>query len=155
MADQTIIDQLIATVRELNLDVRSRDFGQTVSAADLTGKTDSVPAILFGMRSREMNASQAVKRMLLGDAVESDDEPANLSEQQVAAGTSARVLLSQFGTAREAILSQVRELSDDVWNQTMVTPRGEMTLKAYLQTLVDRDAERMQQIKALLGNVKV
>ena len=155
MADQTIIDQLIATVRELNLDVRSRDFGQMISAADLTGKTDSIPAILYGMRSREMNASQAVKRMLLGEAATGDDEPAILSEQQVAAGTSARVLLSQFATAREAILSQVRELSDDQWNQMMVTPRGEMTLKAYLQTLVDRDAERMQQIKSLLGNVKV
>lgn len=155
MADQTIIDQLIATVRELNLEIRSRDFGQTVSAADLTGKMDSVPAILFGMRDREMNASQAVKRMLLGEPAASDDEPASLSEQQVAAGTSAKILLSQFGTAREAILSQVRELPDEVWNQTMVTPRGEMTLKAYLQTLVDRDSERVQQIKSLLGKVSV
>src|SRR6185312_13062232 len=155
MADQTIIDQLIATVRELNSEIRTRDFGQMVSAADLTGKMDSVPAILFSMRDREMNASQAVKRMLLGEAVASDDEPATLSEQQVAAGTSARILLSQFGTAREAILSQVRELSDDVWNQTMVTPRGEMTLKEYLQTLVDRDQERLQQIKSLLGKVGV
>jgi len=155
MADQTIIDQLIATVRELNSEIRTRDFGQMVSAADLTGKMDSVPAILFSMRDREMNASQAVKRMLLGEAVASDDEPATLSEQQVAAGTSARILLSQFGTAREAILSQVRELSDDAWNQTMVTPRGEMTLKEYLQTLVDRDQERLQQIKSLLGKVGV
>ncbi|HEX3724139.1 MAG TPA: hypothetical protein VHV31_15230 [Nitrolancea sp.] len=155
MADQAIIDQLIATIRELNMEIRSRDFGQTVSAADLTGKSDSVPAILFGMRSREMNASQAVKRMLLGEEVVSDDEPATLSEQQVAAGTSAKILLSQFGTAREAILSQVRELPDETWNQTMVTPRGEMTLKDYLQTLVERDNERMAQIKALLGKVSV
>jgi hypothetical protein len=155
MADQTIIDQLIATVRELNMEIRSRDFGQMISAADLTGKTDSIPAILFGMRDREMNASQAVKRMLLGDAAASDDEPASLSEQQVAAGTSAKILLSQFGTAREAILSQVRELPDETWNQTMITPRGEMTLKAYLQTLVDRDNERVQQIKSLLGQVSV
>ena len=155
MADQAIIDQLIATVRELNLEIRSRDFGQTISAADLTGKVDSVPAILYGMRDREMNASQAVKRMLLGEPVTGDDEPASLSEQQVAAGTSAKILLSQFGTAREAILSQVRELPDEVWNQTMVTPRGEMTLKGYLQTLVDRDTERVQQIKSLLGKVSV
>jgi hypothetical protein len=49
----------------------------------------------------------------------------------------------------------VRELPDDVWNQTFATPRGEMSLKAYLQTLVDRDSERMQQIKSLLGKVSV
>jgi hypothetical protein len=102
-----------------------------------------------------MNASQAVKRMLLGEEAASDDEPAVLTEQQVAAGTSARILLSQFGTAREAILSQVRELPDETWNQTMVTPRGEMTLKAYLQTLIDRDTERMAQIKSLIGKVSV
>lgn len=155
MADQTIIDQLIATVRELNLEIRGRDFGGDVSAEDLTGHTDTVPGILYQMRGREMNASQAVKRMLLGEAVTSDDEAAVLSEQQVQAGTSPRVLLSQFGTAREAILSQVRELPDEVWDQTFATPRGEMSLKSYLQTLVDRDAERMQQIKALLGKVSV
>lgn len=155
MADQTIIDQLIATVRELNLDIRGREFGGDVSAADLTGRTDTVPAILYAMRAREMNASQAVKRMLLGEAATSDDEAAVLSEQQLQAGTAPRILLSQFGTAREAILSQVRELPDEVWNQTFSTPRGEMSLKAYLQTLIDRDSERVQQIKALLGKVSV
>jgi hypothetical protein len=155
MADQTIIDQLIATVRELNLEIRGRDFGESISADDLTGRTDSIPAILYSMRGREMNASQAVKRMLLGEAVTSDDEAATLSEQQLQAGTSPRILLSQFGTAREAILSQVRELPDEVWNQTFATPRGEMTLKAYLQTLIDRDTEHMQQIKSLLGKVSV
>jgi hypothetical protein len=155
MADQTIIDQLIATVRELNLEIRGRDFGATISAEDLTGRADSIPAILYQMRGREMNASQAIKRMLLGEAVSDDDEAAVLSEQQLQAGTSPRVLLSQFGTAREAILSQVRELPDEVWNQTFSTPRGEMSLKAYLQTLIDRDNERMPQIKALLGKVNV
>lgn len=155
MADQTIIDQLIATVRELNMDIRGRDFGGDVSADDLTGHTDSIPALLYSMRAREMNASQAVKRMLLGEAATSDDEVVVLSEQQLQAGTSPRILLSQFGTAREAILSQVRELPDEVWNQTFSTPRGEMSLKAYLQTLIDRDAERVQQIKALLGKVSV
>lgn len=155
MADQTIIDQLIATVRELNMEVRGRDFGGELSAADLTGRQDSIPALLYQMRGREMNASQAIKRMMLGEAATSDDEAAVLSEQQVQAGTSPRVLLSQFGTAREAILSQVRELPDEVWDQTFSTPRGEMSLKAYLQTLVDRDNEKMQQIKALLGKVSV
>ena len=47
MADQTIIDQLIATVRELNLEIRGRDFGESISADDLTGRTDSIPAILY------------------------------------------------------------------------------------------------------------
>lgn len=151
MADQAIVDQLIATYRELNMKVRGRDFGAPGAPEDLVGKTDSVPAILFGLRNRELNVSQAVKAMILGREVTGDDEPATLSEQQVAAGTSPSVLLSQFGTARESILSQVRELPDEVWNQKFVTPRGEMTLKDYLKTLVDRDNERMKQIDALLG----
>ncbi len=155
MADQAIVDQLIATYRELNMKVRGRDFGVPGTPEDLVGKTDSVPAILFGLRNRELNVSQAVKAMILGRDVTGDDEPATLSEQQVAAGTSPSVLLSQFGTARESILSQVRELPDEVWNQKFVTPRGEMTLKDYLQTLVDRDNERMKQIDALLGKVGV
>jgi hypothetical protein len=155
MPDQAIIDQLIATYRELNMKVRGRDFGAPKPPEELVGKFDSVPAVLFALRNRELNVSQAVKGMLLGQDVTGDDEPAVLSEQQIAAGTSPAVLLSQFGTARESILSQVRELPDETWEQTFVTPRGEMTLKAYLQTLVDRDQERMQQIDALLGKVGV
>jgi hypothetical protein len=155
MPDQSIVDQLIATYRELNHKVRGRDFGAPKSPEELVGKTDSVPAILFGMRNRELNVSQAVKAMLLGHPVPDDDEPAVLSEQQVAAGTSAPILLSQFGTARESILSQVRELPDEVWDQTFVTPRGEMTLKSYLQTVVDRDTERLAQVESILGKVSV
>jgi len=155
MPDQAIIDQLITTYRELNMKVRGRDFGADIPPEDLVGKSDSVPAVLFALRNRELNVSQAVKQMLLGGEATGDDEPAILSEQQVAAGTSVRILLSQFGTARESILSQVRELPDDTWNENFKTPRGEMTLKAYLQTLVDRDRERMSQIDALLGKVSV
>jgi hypothetical protein len=155
MPDQVIIDQLIATYRELNMKIRGLDFGTEVAPAELIGKTDSVPAILFALRNRELNVSQAVKAMLLGGEATGDDEPAVLSEQQIAAGTSPRVLLSQFGTARESILSQVRELPDETWDQIFKTPRGEMSLKAYLQTLVDRDKERMMQIDGLLGKVSV
>lgn len=155
MPDQAIIDQLIATYRELNMKVRGRDFGQLQTPEELIGKSDSVPAILFALRNRELNVSQSVKAMLLGLAVTGDDETAVLSEQQIAAGTSASVLLSQFGTARESILSLVRELPDETWEKTFTTPRGEMSLRAYLQTLVDRDAERMKQIDGLLGKVGV
>lgn len=155
MPDQAIVDQLIATYRELNHKIRGRDFGAPKPPEELIGRTDSVPAILFGMRNRELNVSQAVKAMLLGQDVTGDDEPAVLSEQQVAAGTAVPVLLSQFGTARESILSQVRELPDEVWGQTFTTPRGELTLKAYLQTVVDRDTERLAQIESILGKVSV
>ncbi len=155
MPDQAIIDQLIATYRELNLKVRGLNFGNEIAPEELVGKTDSVPAILFALRNRELNVSQAVKQILLGGEATGDDEPAVLSEQQIAAGTSPRVLLSQFGTARESILSQVRELPDETWDQVFKTPRGEMSLKAYLQTLVDRDKERLAQLDAELAKVKV
>lgn len=155
MPNQAIVDQLIATFRDLNAKVRGRDFGAPKSPEELMGKTDSVPAVLFALRNRELNVSQAVKAMLVGQDVADDDEPAVLSEQQIAAGTSCSVLLSQFGTARESILSQVRELPDEAWDQNYVTPRGEMTLKAYLTTIIDRDAERMKQIDDILAKVGV
>ena len=155
MPDQAIIDQLIATYRELNLKVRGLEFPSEIAPEDLVGRVDSVPAILFALRNRELNVSQAVKQILLGGEATGDDEPAILSEQQIAAGTSPRVLLSQFGTARESILSQVRELPDETWDKVFKTPRGEMSLKAYLQTLVDRDKERLAQLDAELAKVKV
>ncbi|HET7034930.1 MAG TPA: hypothetical protein VFI42_04545 [Thermomicrobiaceae bacterium] len=146
MADQTIIDELIASYRELNHRVRGRDFGPPRSDADLANDTTSVMGILFQMRNRELRASQSVKNLLSGgESLGSDETPVDPSEATGAPHTVS-ILLSQFGTAREATLSQVRDRSDEEWAKVYETPRGSMSLGDYLKTLVDRDRDRMQEI---------
>ena len=140
MADQAIIDRLIDTYRTLNMQLRGQQIPPAVE--------QPIAEILRRLRDRELHASQAIKQMLLNrDVVFDDDELPDDTDTQPA---TALALLAQFGTAREATLSVVRELPDEVWETTYPTPRGEMTLRAYLQTLIDRDAQRIAEIQALL-----
>ncbi|MCS7051067.1 MAG: hypothetical protein NZL87_05590, partial [Thermomicrobium sp.] len=76
-----------------------------------------------------------------------------LTLQQTAQGLQATVLLSQFGTAREATLAMVRDLPDNIWQQEFETPRGRMTLRAYLETLVARDREALRALEERLGHL--
>lgn len=143
MPDQEVIDGLIASYRELNHRVRG---------AGLTGAGEDSPItqILRRLRDRELRASQAIKRMVAGEAAEATDEAeADMAEFQ-GIPVSPTVLLSQFGTAREATLAMVRELPDEEWNRTVTSPIGEMTLRDYLKSLVDRDRQRMTEIDATL-----
>lgn len=153
MPDQEIIDGLIASYRELNLKVRSAS--PEATGAEDSRSDDTINGILRQMRDRELRASQAIRRLVAGEhATESDEGEAVLAEYQDRGNVSTAMLLSQFGTARESTLSMVRELPEEVWNQTTQTPRGEMTLKEYLKTLVDRDNERIGQIDALLSKAR-
>src|SRR5690606_12089315 len=143
--DQEIIDGLIATYRELNHRVRGG--GQALPDS----VNESLVATLRQLRDRELRASQAIKRILVGEAVEEDDEAlltdTEFSEQ---ISRSPNVLLSQFGTAREATLAMVRELPDEEWNKVVQTPLGQMSLRDYLKSLVDRDRQRLEEIDGLL-----
>lgn len=143
MPDQAIIDGLIATYRELNHRIRGANFG--ANSADIN-------QAILQLRNRELNASQAIKQFLLGNEVPTDDEGEASSEfeERSTRAPSTDVLLSQFGTAREATLSLVRDLPDEQWNQIYTTPRGQLSLRDYLQTLVDRGQQTIQQVDAQL-----
>jgi hypothetical protein len=62
-----------------------------------------------------------------------------------------RVLLSEFGTAREAILALVREMSDEQWEQERETPHGPMTVRAAIERLVEEDRKFMAEIEPALA----
>lgn len=141
MPDQSVIDSLIATYRDLNFRIR----GLGAQADANTALVDALRAL----RDRELRASQAIKQILAGDAVTEDDE-LPLGDEAPLGGNTAASLLSQFGTAREATLAMIRELPDEEWNKTVTTPRGELTLAAYVQTLIDRDRQRLEEIDNLL-----
>ena len=147
MPNQEMIDALIASYRELNHKIRGANIGDEVTVQELEKGHDSISGILYQMRNRELNASQAIKRMVQGlDSPQSDDEATVLTEQQVASGIRPHILLSQFGTAREASLSVLRELPDEEWDKEYQTPRGRMTLRQYVQSLIDRDREQIRRI---------
>jgi hypothetical protein len=155
MADEAIIGELIATYRELNHRIRGRDFGPGRPESELDGNNNSIAGILYQMRNRELRMSQTVKRLLAGGEALPDDEDVRITGDVGAGMYTATVLLSQFGTAREATLSQVRGLSDEGWAQVYSTPRGSMSLKDLMQTLIDRDRERLQEIDQLLQKTGV
>ncbi len=152
MADRDVIDGLIATYRELNQRFRPKLLTLN-SGQDPRSNPNSAIGILYRLRNRELNASQAVKEMLLsGETSITDDEAEPLvTLQQTALGLTAAVLLSQFGTAREATLAMVRDLPDEVWQQAFNTPLGQMTLREYLQSLVERDRAAMEQLEQHLA----
>ncbi len=152
MADRDVIDALIATYRELNL--RFRPLLATMNAGQGGLDDPATPlGILYRLRNRELNASQAIKEMLRGGerTILDDESEPLVTLQQTALGMIPTVLLSQFGTAREATLAMVRDLPDEVWQQEFDTPRGRMTLRAYLETLIQRDREAISALEKLLG----
>ena len=152
MADRDVVEALIATYRELNQRFRPLLAAMNTDAGTVEDPT-SLLGILYRLRNRELNASQAIKEMLRGGErtiVDDEAEPL-VTLQQTALGLVPIVLLSQFGTAREATLAMVRDLPDSVWQQEFETPRGRMTLRAYLETLIARDREAIRALEERLG----
>jgi hypothetical protein len=152
MADRDVVEALIATYRELNQRFRPLLAAMNADAEAIEDPTSPL-GILYRLRNRELNASQAIKEMLRGGErtiVDDEAEPL-VTLQQTALGLVPIVLLSQFGTAREATLAMVRDLPDSVWQQEFETPRGRMTLRAYLETLIARDREAIRALEERLG----
>ncbi len=152
MADRDVVEALIAAYRELNQRFRPLLAAMNADAGTVEDPT-SLLGILYRLRNRELNASQAIKEMLRGGErtiVDDEAEPL-VTLQQTALGLVPIVLLSQFGTAREATLAMVRDLPDSVWQQEFETPRGRMTLRAYLETLIARDREAIRALEERLG----
>ncbi len=154
MADRDVIEGLIATYRELNQRFRPVLAAMNAEAGSIDDPASPL-GILYRLRNRELNASQAIKEMLRGGerTIVDDEGEALVTVQQTALGLIPTVLLSQFGTAREATLAMVRDLPDSVWQQEFETPRGRMTLRAYLETLIQRDREAIRALEERLGQI--
>jgi hypothetical protein len=145
MAEQNLIDGLIATYRELNMTVRS------LPEAQLTAKgTDgaSIRDVVQRLRDSELRFSQALKERITGvpmPEVLEDESPVLGTEQE---GDPTAVLISQFGTGRESTLAMLRSLPDAEWNQPL---EGGTTITNRIQQLVDNDRKQLARIHALLG----
>lgn len=59
---------------------------------------------------------------------------------------SSRRLLSEFGTAREAILSVLRTLDDSAWEVKRDTPNGERSLAEVIDELIESDRSYVSNV---------
>lgn len=165
MAKTEKIDALISTVSELNHRVRPM-LNEGIGGGQ--GNQAQAHAILGEMRNRELVASHGVKRLMLSNrqgvedtAIQNmmgtDDVRITLEEalaiHQDPDKLSTRVVMSEFASAREAILSLIREIPDDQWSATTDSRvEGELnTIDAIIDDLIAEDQKALQKINELLA----
>ena len=140
-----LVSDLIATYRDLNTRVRSLPEEQLRQGA---GEV-SVRAVVTRLRDTELRFSQALKERLTGVAmpeVFGEAEAPVLGTETEEDSTAVRI--SQFGTAREATLAQLRPLSDEGWNQEL---EGGKPICAQVEALIAHDRQQLERIAGLLG----
>lgn len=141
-----IIDQLIATYRELNMRVRPLD------EATLSGNgSGSVRSIVERMRNDELKFAQALKERLTGVPMPDmfgDDTPIIGTETE---NDSTAIIISHFGTARATTLSMLKEVDDNDWTTSI---EGGKSIQERGRELAANDARQLEQIRSLLGSAQ-
>jgi hypothetical protein len=139
MPDQEILNEMIEIYRELNLKLRGADLEAIKDQKADNGET--VSEILNRMRNREYNASQAIKLMSMRtDASHvKEDTQAEVLDELIATGITPIIMLSQYGTAREATLSLLRQAEEETIDSEIDSPRGKMSIREYCRALINDD----------------
>lgn len=147
MADQDLIDGLIATYRELNARVRPLPEERLQVRS---GSGGSVRDVVSRLRDSELKFSQALKEQITGVPMPEmfgDDEVPVTGTESSSDTTSA--LLSQFGTARESTLAMLRSLPAPEWDQQI---QGGQPIRGRIKLLHENDRRQMERIVGLLGS---
>lgn len=135
LANSDVIASLIDTYRNLNLKIRPLD--------SATGNSASVLEAMAALRESEIRSSQLIKLMSLGDG--SGD--AAIPEPPPSANpNNVRVLLSEFGTAREAILAAVREMSEEDINAARPGFSAAGSIGEVLKQIAERDKKILASV---------
>lgn len=143
MTHEDLINNLIGTYRELNFLVRPL----TNEQLDASTGGPSVRQILKRAEEQELNFTQTLKETLTGQTISNgldDTSPIVGGETE---RDPARVILSQFGTARESALSLLREMDDAGWN----TQAGGKTVAERVQAVVENDQKLLANVKSAIG----
>lgn len=147
MSEQDVMNDLIATYRDLNKRIRS------VPEDRLTikgGDGGSVHQVITQLRNSEMHFSQALKEAVSGvpipEALTHGETPVIGTES---ASDTTAIILSQFGTARESTLAMLRTITAEDWDHTI---DGKSSIRTRLKEHVSRDKRSMEQIVGLLGS---
>ena len=147
MAQQDLIDGLIATYRELNNRVRPLP-EERLTMRDANGAT--IRDVLIRLRDQELKFSQALKERVTGGSVAdlfSDVEAGVLGTES--SHDSSAVILSQFGTARESTLAMLRGLDPAGWTDSS---DGGRSIADSIRQLVQNDRRQVERINGLLGS---
>lgn len=144
MAHEDLVNQMIATYRDLNLLVRP------IPDAVLNQRTSgqaSIRDLMQQLRDGELRFTQATKELLTGQTIPDDFEneaPILGLEHE---GDPSRVLLSQFGTARESLLAMLREMTEEQWQ---ATGQGGRTMVARITQLIENDQKVLERVQSLV-----
>ena len=65
-------------------------------------------------------------------------------------GLNVRSILSEFGTAREAILALIRELPEEEWGKQREGPNGQTTIQNVIDSLIANDRKALSEIEPLI-----
>ena len=145
MAHEELVNRMIATYRDLNLlirpipdDVLNRRSGGEASIRD----------VLQRLRDDELRFTQTTKEILTGQSIPEDfvDESPIIGLEHE--GDSSRVLLSQFGTARESLLAMLREMTEEQWT---AAGSGGRTMVARIEGLLENDQKVLTRVQSLVG----
>ncbi|HLT19110.1 MAG TPA: hypothetical protein VKZ96_06620 [Thermomicrobiales bacterium] len=141
MAKADKINELVQTVRKLNWEVRPK----LTNTPGGNSPDDPLHRALTDLRNNEIQMSQQIRAMSLAESDVTVDE-ANIIEHAEAAKVSSRQLLSEFGTAREAILSLLRNFSDEDWTREHSTSTGSVSIDKIVDDLIASDKQYMERI---------
>ena len=144
-AKQAVIDALVATYRELNHQVRRLPEDRLRRPHREGG---SVRDVVAGLRDRELRFSKAIKERLTGipmpELFGEDAAPVIGTER---ADEPTRMLISEFGTAREATLAMLLPLSEEEWAAGI---EGGQPIGARAAALAADDRDQLERIRRLL-----
>jgi hypothetical protein len=150
MADQELIDGLIATYRELNNRVRPLPEDRLRVRGGTDSDGGAVRDVVTRLRDSELRFSQALKERITGVPMPQmfGEEEAPVLGTETSDDTTA-MILSQFGTARESTLAMLRTLPAADWDQTI---EEGLPIRARIRELYDNDRRQMERIVGLLGS---
>lgn len=145
MAHEELVNRMIATYRDLNLLIRP--IPDDVLNRRTSGDA-SIRDLMQGLRDGELRFTQSTKELLTGQTIPEDlqDEAPIIGLEHE--GDPSRVLLSQFGTARESLLAMLREMSEEQWS---ATGPGGRTMVARIDQLLENDQKVLARVQSLVG----
>lgn len=140
MSNTERIDALVATVRDLNHAIRPNL--SDAPGGDPPG--NDVHTSLAKLREHEHSYSRLIRLMTLAEGAASS--VGDTFEYLDPNAVSSRRLLSEFGTAREAILSVLRTLDDSAWELKRDTPDGERSVAEVIDELIESDRSYVSNV---------
>ena len=144
MTQTAKLSALVQTVRELNWEVRPKI--NNVPGGE--PPANPLHVALSDLRENELRASQLIRGMSLAEtAAGMREDQLVVVEHADPTTIGSRQVLSEFATAREAILSIIRNLTDEQWQETHNTPEGDHTYEEIVDGLIESDKAFGERIK--------